>query len=497
MVETTKVSARLVVMYVLDMASQATRSDIILNQVLRVSIIIPQLSSIARISRVPLPVPPVGSSQIDSMLFSPNKIRKILLTWSLRSDPCEKSFQELKTLLITALILTLPDGSDEFMVYCDASRVSLGSKPASEKVVGVIETLEHDRSLPFGKSNIVADSLSRMSMGSVAHMEDNKKKLVQEVHQNSRLGVRLVNSAEGSVKIEHQKPSNSMQEFSIPTWKWEKVNMDFEMATQEQTLGLLISRANLQEQPISFHKVKHPGLMRCSTCQLRNHRSCLEHLPDESDSSSCLCPWHDTDTLPTGVTVYLTMYNPLQCTLYNPLDRHVYKKSSSNYERPSQEDNQAYEDESNGDSDDVNESDNPDNINASDSDPDGCGGSGSGSGSGSGATVGANDAPLEIFETIKHYDYDHTSFTDFAPLSECSACKCQNYKAKYNGVINAINTLTTSVKELTSNSGVILSKMISYPYTSLEIKAARRRRKEFSKALSSIEKRKIATPPFL
>ncbi|KAF3681331.1 putative gibberellin 2-beta-dioxygenase 2-like [Capsicum annuum] len=195
--------------------------------------------------------------------------------------------------------------------------------------------------------------------------------------------------------------------------------------------------------------------------------------------------------------------------------KHVYKKSSSNYERPSQEDNQAYEDESNGDSDDVNESDNPDNINASDSDPDGnnylrryflwvligkkirSGGSGSGSGSGSGATVGANDAPLEIFETIKHYDYDHTSFIDFAPLSECSACKCQNCKAKYNGVINAINTLTTSVKELTSNSGVILSNMISYPYTSLEIKAARRRRKEFSKALSSIEKRKIATPPFL
>ena len=29
------------------------------------------------------------------------------------------------------------------------------------------------------------------------------------------------------VKIEHQKPSGSMQEFTIPTWKWEKVNMDF------------------------------------------------------------------------------------------------------------------------------------------------------------------------------------------------------------------------------------------------------------------------------
>ena len=28
-------------------------------------------------------------------------------------------------------------------------------------------------------------------------------------------------------KIKHQKPSGSMQDFTIPTWKWEEVNMDF------------------------------------------------------------------------------------------------------------------------------------------------------------------------------------------------------------------------------------------------------------------------------
>ncbi|KAM3359551.1 hypothetical protein P3S68_019262 [Capsicum galapagoense] len=53
------------------------------------------------------------------------------------------------------------------------------------------------------------------------------------------------------------------------------------------------------------------------------------------------------------------------------LMKHVYNKLSSNDERPSQEDYQAYEDESYDDSDDVNESDNPDNVNESDSDPDG------------------------------------------------------------------------------------------------------------------------------
>ncbi|KAF3650856.1 hypothetical protein FXO38_16932 [Capsicum annuum] len=70
---------------------------------------------------------------------------------------------------------------------------------------------------------------------------------------------------------------------------------------------------------------------------------------------------------------------------------------------------------------------------------------GSRSGSGSGASVGDNDAPLTIFETTRHYDYDHIGCTDFATSSECSACKCQDCKAKHDGVINAINALTASV----------------------------------------------------
>ncbi|KAF3615972.1 hypothetical protein FXO38_17186 [Capsicum annuum] len=120
------------------------------------------------------------------------------------------------------------------------------------------------------------------------------------------------------------------------------------------------------------------------------------------------------------------------------------------------------------------------------------------SGSGSGAAVGTNDAPLIIFETKIHYDYDHTGCIDFSPnfatCSECSACKCQDSKAKHDGVINAINVLTASVKKMTSNRSFIPSKRISYPYTLLDIKAAKRRRKDTSKASSIIEISKIAMP---
>ncbi|WMV50989.1 hypothetical protein MTR67_044374 [Solanum verrucosum] len=42
------------------------------------------------------------------------------------SEACEKSFQELKDRLTSASVLTLPEGTNGFVVYCDASRIGLG-----------------------------------------------------------------------------------------------------------------------------------------------------------------------------------------------------------------------------------------------------------------------------------------------------------------------------------------------------------------------------------
>jgi hypothetical protein len=42
------------------------------------------------------------------------------------SKVCEKSFQELKKILTTAPLLTLPDIKKDFAVYCDASWQGLG-----------------------------------------------------------------------------------------------------------------------------------------------------------------------------------------------------------------------------------------------------------------------------------------------------------------------------------------------------------------------------------
>ena len=43
------------------------------------------------------------------------------------TEECEASFQELKKCLTTAPVLILPDIRKDFQVYCDASRLGLGS----------------------------------------------------------------------------------------------------------------------------------------------------------------------------------------------------------------------------------------------------------------------------------------------------------------------------------------------------------------------------------
>ena len=90
-VRTIRVLEKMVAIFVLDMASQATESKIVPSQVIRVSRTVPQLSPVAQTSRIPPPALLVGNSQTKFMLFSSGKIKKILLIWLLvhyRSFTC-------------------------------------------------------------------------------------------------------------------------------------------------------------------------------------------------------------------------------------------------------------------------------------------------------------------------------------------------------------------------------------------------------------------------
>ena len=59
----------------------------------------------------------------------------------------------------------------------------------------------------LGKANVVAYSISRLSMGSVAHVEEQRKELVKDVHRLARLGVLLMRISDGGVTVKNGEES--------------------------------------------------------------------------------------------------------------------------------------------------------------------------------------------------------------------------------------------------------------------------------------------------
>ena len=62
------------------------------------------------------------------------------------------------------------------------------------------------------KANVVGDSLSRTTMGSVSLIDEAKKDLVKEVHRLARLGVRLEGSPNGGAIVHHNSESSLVVE---------------------------------------------------------------------------------------------------------------------------------------------------------------------------------------------------------------------------------------------------------------------------------------------
>ncbi|KAH0748577.1 hypothetical protein KY290_027809 [Solanum tuberosum] len=141
-------------------------------------------------------------------------------------EACEKSFQELKKRLTTALVLTLAEGTQGFVVYCDASRVGLGCVLMQNgKVIAYAskQLKVHEKNYPTHDLELAAivfmlkiwhhylygvhvdvftdhKSLQYvLSMGSTTYFEEGKKELARDVHRLARLGVRLMDSIDGGV----------------------------------------------------------------------------------------------------------------------------------------------------------------------------------------------------------------------------------------------------------------------------------------------------------
>ncbi|KAH0769082.1 hypothetical protein KY290_013063 [Solanum tuberosum] len=163
-----------------------------------------------------------GFSSIASPLTKLTQ-KKVKFQWS---DDCEKCFAKLKTRLTTTHVLTLPEGSDGYVIYCDASRVGLGcvlmqrdvftdhknfQYVFTQKELNLCQMRwlefikDYDMNVLYhpSKANVAANALSRLSMGSVAHVEKERKELEKDVHRLARLGNGSKSSLVAEVKEKH------------------------------------------------------------------------------------------------------------------------------------------------------------------------------------------------------------------------------------------------------------------------------------------------------
>ncbi|GJW93315.1 putative reverse transcriptase domain-containing protein [Tanacetum coccineum] len=145
----------------------------------------------------------------------------------------EEAFQTLKDNLGDTTILSLPDGSKEFVVYCDASNQGLGYVLIKKGKSSVKDKILATPSEVSKVENVTAEMLCGMDQ-LIERKEDRGMKFIwvpliddvrtlimDEAHVSSKVLTCL------KVKAEHQRPSDLLQQPKIPEWKWDKITMDF------------------------------------------------------------------------------------------------------------------------------------------------------------------------------------------------------------------------------------------------------------------------------
>ncbi|GKD28347.1 putative reverse transcriptase domain-containing protein [Tanacetum coccineum] len=208
----------------------------------------------------------------------------------------EEAFQTLKENLCNALLLTLPDEPDDFVVYCDASnqgficvlmqrgkviayascqlKIHEKNYTTHDLELGAIELFnDYDCEIHYHprKANVVADALSRKEK---VPLTDNVRTLVIDEAHSTKYSIHLGADkmyydlrdmywwpgmkkdiatyvskclTRSKVEAEHQRPLGLLQQPGIPEWKWERITMDFIMnfprsSSRYDTIWVIVDR---------------------------------------------------------------------------------------------------------------------------------------------------------------------------------------------------------------------------------------------------------------
>ncbi|GJU27214.1 putative reverse transcriptase domain-containing protein [Tanacetum coccineum] len=188
--------------------------------------------------------------------------KKVAFEWD---DKQEATFQTLKNKLCSAPILALPQGAENFIVYCDASHKGLGVVlMQNEKVISyasrhskIHEKIYTTHDLELGAVVFALKIWRHYLYGtkctvftdhkSLQHILDQKELNMRQRHlleflSNYDCEIRYhlgkANVVADAlrckerikplrVKAEHQRPSGLLVQPEIPQWKWDNITMDF------------------------------------------------------------------------------------------------------------------------------------------------------------------------------------------------------------------------------------------------------------------------------
>ncbi|GJT61090.1 putative reverse transcriptase domain-containing protein [Tanacetum coccineum] len=167
-------------------------------------------------------------------------------------DKQDEALYILKEKLCNAPVLALPDGPDDFMVYCDASKQGFSviytdhqslqyifdQKELNMRQRRWIEPLsDYECEIRYhpGKANVVADALSikaRLKPRYSIHLGADKMYYdMRDLYWWPGMKRDIAEYVSrclmcSKIKSEHQKPLGLLQQPKILEWKWEKITMD-------------------------------------------------------------------------------------------------------------------------------------------------------------------------------------------------------------------------------------------------------------------------------
>ncbi|KAG5572715.1 hypothetical protein H5410_062481 [Solanum commersonii] len=109
-----------------------------------------------------------------------------------------------------------------------------------------------------GKVNVVTNSLSRLSVGSTAHIEEAKRELAGDVHKLARLGVKLIDSAEEGIAVVNGDESSLVVGINLPTVevRFEHLTIETNCYIEDRALSTLLNAArNIVESALSYLRI--------------------------------------------------------------------------------------------------------------------------------------------------------------------------------------------------------------------------------------------------